>query len=374
MLHGRPHLSLVRALFVALIAALLVAPAAQAAKGHFGHGKKVVVPVKNLRGGVATFRFGSITPEACRAARLRVGNRERTMRIRRVRAAMRRHQIRVRLRRGEWIAARRRTPRLVIFRSGRKPAPPRPGNIQPLAPAPESPASLETADDTPTTVVTEPTQPAVEIPSGPKSIFRPAGGPVLSDAEAAARVRPSGPEKRPANGTANQTVPTQAELAAFRAANSSLYQPHEQLVTGNFRGTTDEIIQWAAWKWGIDEDVFRAQAVQESWWNMSQLGDGGVSYGLFQIKRTVHFGTHPLSVDSTAFNADYTGALFRYYYDGHADWLMDVEHGRSYEIGDQWGAIGAHFAGAWWTSGAADYVADVKGQLADRTWERSYFE
>jgi soluble lytic murein transglycosylase-like protein len=35
-------------------------------------------------------------------------------------------------------------------------------------------------------------------------------------------------------------------------------------VTGNFRGTTDEIIRWAAWKWGIDEDLLRAVAARES--------------------------------------------------------------------------------------------------------------
>ncbi|MBA2575194.1 MAG: hypothetical protein H0V05_00880 [Euzebyaceae bacterium] len=44
-------------------------------------------------------------------------------------------------------------------------------------------------------------------------------------------------------------------------------------VTGNFTGTTDEIIQWAACKWGFDEDIVRAVAVGESSWRMSQLGD-----------------------------------------------------------------------------------------------------
>ena len=31
-------------------------------------------------------------------------------------------------------------------------------------------------------------------------------------------------------------------------------------VTGNFSGSTDEILQWAACKWGVDEDMVRAQA------------------------------------------------------------------------------------------------------------------
>ena len=34
------------------------------------------------------------------------------------------------------------------------------------------------------------------------------------------------------------------------------------LVDGDFAGTTDQLIQWAACKWGIDEDIVRAPADQ----------------------------------------------------------------------------------------------------------------
>ena len=44
-------------------------------------------------------------------------------------------------------------------------------------------------------------------------------------------------------------------------------------ITGNFTGTTDEILQWTACKWGIDEDIVRAQAAKESWWQMTAKGD-----------------------------------------------------------------------------------------------------
>ena len=44
-------------------------------------------------------------------------------------------------------------------------------------------------------------------------------------------------------------------------------------MTGNFTGTTDEIIQWAACKWGIDEDLVRAQIAVESWWDQRAGGD-----------------------------------------------------------------------------------------------------
>ena len=56
-------------------------------------------------------------------------------------------------------------------------------------------------------------------------------------------------------------------------------------VTGRYRGTTDEILQWAARKWGFDPDLFRAVATVESYWNMSVVGDGGLSFGIFQMKR-----------------------------------------------------------------------------------------
>ena len=52
-----------------------------------------------------------------------------------------------------------------------------------------------------------------------------------------------------------------------------MYNPLTARVTGGFAGTTDEILQWVAHKWGIPEDVVRAVAVNESSWKMSMLGD-----------------------------------------------------------------------------------------------------
>ena len=86
-------------------------------------------------------------------------------------------------------------------------------------------------------------------------------------------------------------------------------------VDGNFTGTTDEIIQWAACRWGFDEDTVRAQAVQESFWRQDAVGDfaNGIyqSHGLLQVKTTLHHGTDPLATVSTAFNVDYTLAWRR---------------------------------------------------------------
>ena len=87
-----------------------------------------------------------------------------------------------------------------------------------------------------------------------------------------------------------------------------------------------------------------------------------------QIKRTVHHGTAPLSRLSTAFNLDYYGALFRYYYDGEAGWLNHEQRGEPYRAGDEWGSVGAHYAGRWHTPAAEGYIEDVRRLLEQRAW------
>lgn len=215
---------------------------------------------------------------------------------------------------------------------------------------------------------------ATTTTSAGKATTRPVGSLPLSDAEAASRVRRSSWEPRPGNYTPNRRIPSFTELATFRSLNTTP-AVYRDKVTGNFPGTTDEIIQWAAHKWGIDEDLVRAQAVKESWWQMSTLGDGGISYGLMQIKSTVSKGTFPLSQQSTAFNVDYYGASMRNYFDGAATWLNDpcCFSGAFYSAGDIWGSVGAWFAGRWYTTGAVDYINSVNWHLSTRTWSQTGF-
>lgn len=204
----------------------------------------------------------------------------------------------------------------------------------------------------------------------PPGSTAPPGSAVLADSEAAARVRRVATEARPANTPMNRRVPNAAELAQFRT-QASVSAP--EIVTGGFAGTTDEILQWAAAKWGFDPDIVRAVAYVESRWRMSEVGDGGVSFGITQVKSTVHRGTAPLSKESTAFNADYWAAVVRDYYDGRSTWLNDVERGRDYAAGDLWGSIGAWYAGRWHTDAAASYIAKVKDALAARPWAKPGF-
>ncbi|MGI8523691.1 MAG: transglycosylase SLT domain-containing protein, partial [Nocardioides sp.] len=156
---------------------------------------------------------------------------------------------------------------------------------------------------------------------------RPVGSPALSDQEAASHVRRSSWEPRPQNYTANHRVPTGDELAAFHAAQASVDEwnvnPYAQQVTGDFTGTTEEIIQWAAWKWGVDEDVLRAVASTESTWEQDAVARDGqyYSYGITQVLDQ-WAGTDPLARLSTAFNADFYGASLRFVFDGRNRWLM----------------------------------------------------
>jgi hypothetical protein len=212
------------------------------------------------------------------------------------------------------------------------------------------------------------TAPASAASRATVSAKRPGTDP-LADATAASRVMSSGWEPRRGNAKANRRLPSEAQLADFRRRSQMVYRRH---VTGRFRGTTDEILQWAARKWGFDPDLFRAVATVESYWNMSAVGDGGLSFGIFQMKRTYHCCV-PLSSRYTAFNADYYGAILRAYYDGRQTWLNDVERGERYRAGDLWGSVGSWYAGRWRTSAALDYIRRVKKTLRDEPWNERWF-
>ena len=136
-------------------------------------------------------------------------------------------------------------------------------------------------------------------------------------------------------------------------------------IDGQFTGTTDEIIQWGACKWGFDEELVRAVAVAESTWYQSTNGDAGQSFGLLQIKVTVHGGTWPWARDSTAFNVDYALAWRRLMFEGHmSNWVPREA------VGDEQACISMWFAGDWnWTDGRNGYLSAVQGHLAQKPWK-----
>ena len=159
-------------------------------------------------------------------------------------------------------------------------------------------------------------------------------------------------------------------------------------ITGNFTGTTNEILQWAACKWGIDVNIIRAEAVTESQWHQSQLGDNTTnqslcppgtwngsscyqSYGILQIKYTYFQTEWPMSRNDTAFNADFVYGWLRNCFEGTADYLYQstpVSGYPHYHAGDIWGCLGFWFSGTWYDQGAINYINVTKGHYSQKPW------
>lgn len=230
------------------------------------------------------------------------------------------------------------------------------------------------------------TSPTVAVTSPRTAHFStlPPGATLPSDEQCAAQVRDVA-EIRADNDTPNHTKGTPG-------AATGIYQR----VTGNFTGTTDELIQWASCKWGFDEDVIRAQVAKESWWHQSNLGDYGTdesacapghpigadgksgqcpqSVGLLQIRYPFWQPAFPSAETSSAYNLDYALAARRACFEGQETWLNTVaDRGRDYSAGDLWGCMGLWFAGRWYTQPAVQYIGDVQDYLARRVWESADF-
>lgn len=254
--------------------------------------------------------------------------------------------------------------------------------------APASPTPTRApGSPTPTRAPGSPT-PTASAP-GTGEYFRtlPPGSSLPSDAACAAAVKRR-PENKRMNAAANANRVNQS-------VPSSLTQFGPR-VSGNFSGTTDEILQWAACKWGIDEDLVRAQAVTESWWQQTAKGDWttdasrcapghglGVdgrpgqcpeSFGILQNRYPYEQQAWPWFESSTAFNADLTYAIWRGCYEGYETWLNTVERGQEYAAGDAWGCVGRWFAGRWHTPAAEEYIVRVRQNLDNRVWEQANFQ
>jgi hypothetical protein len=180
----------------------------------------------------------------------------------------------------------------------------------------------------------------------------------------AARVRHTARESRPANTVANRTPGTAIfRISGVGAEGKARFAPR---IDGRFAGTTDEIMQWAACKWGMDEDIVRAMAMQESAWRQPAVGKKA-TFGLLQIKRAAHPDTFPASRDSTAFNLDYGLAWWRSCFEGYITWIPASARG------DTWGCVGLWFSGRWRDADAERYIALIKRHLAEQPWRQPGF-
>jgi hypothetical protein len=241
----------------------------------------------------------------------------------------------------------------------------------------------------------------------------------LSDAKAAALITPE-PETRRYNGkpytirgtrypATNDYVPTAGQIRRYRASRTSAgqpllqFNPYARYVDGRDgirHPSTDDLIQWAAHKWGIPENWLRAEYVVESYWNQFNLGDATPvssrwyrlypyqtripttssvyqSLGIAQVKwipdGSVGPGTEPLRWESTAFNVDEQAARVRFYYDNPSG-ARAAWNDPTYTPCERWRSIGAWYSPYPWANAAqAGYIKTVRSDLAARTWASGSF-
>ena len=224
----------------------------------------------------------------------------------------------------------------------------------------------------------------------------PPGAALPSGATCASLVRASpSPENRPANERFNATAGAPVGRGFFPQGDSPQISALATRVNGDFTGTTEDILRWAACKWGIDQDIVFAQAAVESWWNQTQLndwrkdasscapghglgadgktGECPESFGILQNKYIYLKPAWPGLSTSTAMNADVAYAIWRSCYDGDEVWLNNQPRGKQYAAGDLWGCVGRWFAGSWYTAPADRYIASVKEYMSERIWEQQSF-
>lgn len=250
---------------------------------------------------------------------------------------------------------------------------------------------------TPTTRSSPHATPTKVVTPG-NALATPPGSALPTEAQCTSSVQRSSFEPRPANSQANQSVPTAQQIASQDPWNEDLGQSIQadslrKQITGKFTGTTDEILQWVACKWGVSADLVRAEAVVESYWKQSQQGDytsdksycpPGVwdgsgcyqSYGILQIKYFYFKSSWPMSRDDTAFSAEYVYGMLRACYEGWTTYLSDetpLSGYPTYRAGDIWGCLGRWFSGSWYDQGALNYIKEVKAALADKTWLQAGF-
>ncbi len=213
----------------------------------------------------------------------------------------------------------------------------------------------------------------------------PPGSALPDDATCAREVTPT-EEGVPGNEVYNATPGSIKLPKTFFDAGSHDIRATTEIatrVTGAFTGSTAEILQWTACKWGVDEAIVRAQAQAESSWRQTMMGDWttkrrhcapghgiGVdgrpgycpeSWGILQVRYRFFRGAFPDAITSTAFNADTAYAVWRACYEGYEWWLADfAAPGHTYAAGDAWGCVGRWYSGKWHDELAERYIDCVQ--------------
>ena len=247
-----------------------------------------------------------------------------------------------------------------------------------------------------------PTPILMPSPNGRSFELLPKGSALPSDATCAAAAANDTFEPRPRNAPANGTMLSSSFLTAYKstvaAGEGGAPGSFLQRVDGQFTGSTDAVLKWASCKWGFDENVTRATAVNESHWRQSAVGDigNGTSLGILQIKSRDYPSTcaavaatqvsadvtdpNCYSYRSTSFNVDYKLAQQRACFEGAVSYLQSRTPAAGYPpypdgTSDQmmWGCVGWWYSGGWYDASALNYISQVQGYLAIRPWLSSNF-
>ncbi len=188
---------------------------------------------------------------------------------------------------------------------------------------------------------------------------------------------PAYPEQRPANTTANQTRGHRLTGVAWPEAWQPAYLGR---VDGDCVGTTEQILEWTQRKWfpEFSADIFKAQAVAESFWHQSAQGDWNgsayESFGILQVrcKYWAALGDACAQVKaSTAYAADTAAAVMRAHYDGvlyTGQWWPDQPYliGPSVPNPDRFRrAINAWYAGDGATHDPSSWAVTGDGQYSE---------
>jgi len=277
--------------------------------------------------------------------------------------------------------------------------------MQPRRPSPSSSTIQRLAALAASGVLLALTLPAAaSVPAGPAAgaakvpaYFHtlPPGSKLPTGAQCAAwvRARPV-KENKGVNRTYNHATGHKVSTSFFSGDKPQANKWIAPRINGNFTGTTEEILRWAACKWGIDQNMVFAQAAVESWWRQTTKGDWESSgcppghgpgadgqkglcpqsWGILQNRYPYEKSSWPGIAKSTAMNADTAYAIWRSCFDGYETWLNTVDHAQRYKAGDAWGCIGRWFAGRWHTQPAQQYVAKVRQYLRQKIWKTKDFQ
>jgi hypothetical protein len=228
----------------------------------------------------------------------------------------------------------------------------------------------------------------------------PAGQPLPSEADCANRVRRGLSEPVPENATFNRVIATAAELSKLATWNDSKgfdnrAAPLGRRITGNFTGTTDEIFQWAACKWGFDENFVRADAYQTNGWHQAsvsgwtadamncppnaptRVGANGTTecaqvFSLFGITWQYHKSSWPMVHESTAFAVDYALGFQRVCFEGYTDYMNGWgPAGKKYGPNDEFGCAASFYTGGWYDYATIQEVNRIRDTLNTKPWPKA---